>query len=348
MKKKYINYKIQKDDNGNMTIVASDETLDRMGEVVPLDSWDLTNYKKNPVLLVDHEYKVANIVGRATNIKLDQKALTFTPEFHGLTQLSKEVEAMVNGDFAPAVSVGFLPHGPSGDGEKTMNELLEISFVSVPANPNALALAMKSFDEKQEKAVEDWLKVKGPVADELAADEVMEQKCAYLHEVFEIMYAFSDVYMDEATPVDDIGKLLIETAGLLTDFANNPTTEDDEETETDPTMAGIKIYSKKAVATLVEELAALKEGRVLSGSNRDKISECSIALKQAATLLDDLLNASNTNSDKASDEHKGRATEVVNEVSVPKKARSSVLRALQDINKTTNVMLRELKENAQS
>lgn len=289
MNKKYIQCKLQKADNGDITIVASDETLDRMGEVVPVESWDLKNYKKNPVLLVDHDYKVSNIVGRAKNLKLSESALTFTPEFHGLTQLAKEVEAMVLNDFAPAVSVGFMPKAPTKDGQKITNELLEISFVSVPANPNALALAMKSIDEAQEKQVEEWVQKELPAEpEEDEADPVVETKMVSMTE------SFADT-----------------------------------------------------LAKSMDELAELKEGRVLSGKSRAKITECSTALKQAATLLDGLLEATNGDQD-GGEQGKSREPEKEHETTVPKKVPSSVVRALQDINRNTNILLEQLKKPAQS
>ena len=157
MEKQYLQFKVAEATKEKMTIVASDETLDRYGEVVPLDAWDFKNYKKNPVLLVDHDYKISNIVGRANNLKVDKGSFTFEPEFHNITQLAKEVQEMVEKGWAPAVSVGFLPHGPKKDGDKGLNELLEISFVAVGANPNALALAMKSIDDKQTAKIKEWV-----------------------------------------------------------------------------------------------------------------------------------------------------------------------------------------------
>ena len=62
MEKQYLQFKVAEATKEKMTIVASDETLDRYGEVVPLDAWDFKNYKKNPVLLVDHDYKISKIV----------------------------------------------------------------------------------------------------------------------------------------------------------------------------------------------------------------------------------------------------------------------------------------------
>jgi len=287
MEKQYINCKIQKADNGDLTIVASDETVDRMGEVVPIDAWDLGNYKKNPVLLVDHDYKVSNIVGRAKNIKIDGKSLTFTPEFHDITQLAKEVRAMVESDFAPAVSVGFLPHGAQKDGGKIKNELLEISFVSVPANPNALALAMKGINDVQVKEISEWVE-----------KEVT----------------------DDATDQPEI------TAEVKT-----------------VTMS-MDLYD--SIGKQIDELATLKEGRVISGKNRTKILDCSNALKQVAALLDDLLETT-TSGEKDGDElNKGREVELVKEQSakVATPNASAVLRALQDINKTSNVLLSQLKK----
>lgn len=138
--KSYIEARLEKS-GGTIEFVASDETLDRQGEVIPIDSWDLANFKRNPVLLVNHDYQVQNIVGRAENVRIDKRAgkaaLLFEPIFHGITQLAREVEAMVQEGILNTVSVGFLRSGPSKDGDKPHNELMEISFVPVPANPRA-------------------------------------------------------------------------------------------------------------------------------------------------------------------------------------------------------------------
>lgn len=304
--KQFLQFNIKAVKDGELTIVASDETLDRMGEVIPLESWDLKNYKKNPVLLVDHEYVVGNIVGRAKNLKIGDKQMTFTPEFHGLTQLSQEVEKMVKSDFAPAVSVGFLPHGPAKDGDKGSNELLEISFVAVPANPNALALAMKAFKPEQESEIKSWLQKATPTAADLikTIDPLVDQAETAIT-------AISDA-LDAAGEVDD----------------------GDES----------KAVLKDKLKILQTELAEVKEGRVLSGKNRELIANCSTALKAAVSLLEDLLAASEPNKGKENAEHKGRDTKVEHGKGAPNnKARLSVVRALQDINKNSNFLLSELK-----
>jgi len=159
MEKQFIEAKLQKSGD-KITFVASDETLDRAGEVIPINSWDLTNFMLNPVLLVDHDSRVENIVGLAKNIRFDGKKLLFDPQFHSITEAAKMVRQMVDEEILNTVSVGFIPHGPAKDGDTGRNELLEISFVSLPANPQAQRLkgmAANVTDEEKMK-VKAWAK----------------------------------------------------------------------------------------------------------------------------------------------------------------------------------------------
>jgi hypothetical protein len=167
MDKKFIEAKLEKLADGKLEFVATDETLDRQGEVIPIDSWDLGNFKKNPVLLVNHDYKVQNIVGRAENLRFmdrgGKKMMTFEPVFHGITQLAREVEAMVRETILNTVSVGFMRRAPGQDGDKQLNELMEISFVPVPANPGAeriKSLIDPKLSTEDEKAVKDFAEQK--------------------------------------------------------------------------------------------------------------------------------------------------------------------------------------------
>lgn len=288
MTKQYLQFKVAEATKEKMTIVASDETLDRYGEVVPLEAWDLRNFKKNPVLLVDHDYRMSAIVGRAKNLKVGDKQFTFEPEFHNITQLAVEVQKMVEEGFAPTVSVGFLPHGPKKDGDTGTNELLEISFVAVPANPNALVLqnGLKAVKPDQETKIKEWVE-----KDE--SKNIMEEN--------------SDT----------------QTVTMTKEFADELQTQ---------------------AASLITEVAELKEGRVLSGKNRTKITEGVSALKQAAAVLEDLLEATDTNPEKGADNSKGRQTAVEDEPLVPNKARGTILRVLQDINRDTNTAIAKLKQ----
>jgi hypothetical protein len=45
-----------KDDNGTFDVIISTEDLDRSGEIVRQNGWELTNYKNNPIVLFGHNY----------------------------------------------------------------------------------------------------------------------------------------------------------------------------------------------------------------------------------------------------------------------------------------------------
>lgn len=153
---------------GRMIAVASDETRDRSGEVVPIAKWQLDNFKANPVLLWAHDYSLPPI-GIAKNIKVVKKQLIFEPVFHGITQHSREVAEMFEQAVMNSFSVGFMPN-------EAGNELLEISAVPVPANPSARILE-KSIEQAKEKAaeVESWVAEKA-IENEAVSKSVIPYK----------------------------------------------------------------------------------------------------------------------------------------------------------------------------
>lgn len=181
MSKLFLKAEIRKQGD-TIEFIASDETLDRHGDKVPIDGWDLKNYKRNPVLLVNHDYRVQNIVGKAKNLRVEGKKLIFEPQLHELTDLAKEVTAMVQEGYLSTVSVGFLPHWPDTEqgkkGGAVMNELLEISFVPVPANPRAERIKSLAREEELEQEAQE--KLKDFLAPEEEEETVEEEKGAEL------------------------------------------------------------------------------------------------------------------------------------------------------------------------
>lgn len=123
--------------------IASDDVMDRDGEIISIDGWDLRNFKSNPVLLWLHNRATGHDgrpIGRATSIgyrEIDgKKRLVFTPEFDDTTQFNRETKAMVDKGLLNCFSVGFLPKEKI-DNRFTKQELLEISLVPVPSNAGA-------------------------------------------------------------------------------------------------------------------------------------------------------------------------------------------------------------------
>lgn len=161
---------------GKMLAIATDETLDRHGESLPIDSWDLKNFKKNPVLLWSHDY-YAPPVGIAKNIKVKDGKMTFEPVFHEITQAAKEVKKLFEEGIMNSFSVGFIPHNLK-DGKMSL-ELLEISAVAVPANPSAIMIekSMKSIGEDDKKNIVEWVQCEVKAeGDEAPAEDIAKDE----------------------------------------------------------------------------------------------------------------------------------------------------------------------------
>ena len=45
-------------DNRTITLIASDESIDRDGDIISAKGWELKNYLKNPIFLWVHQYSI--------------------------------------------------------------------------------------------------------------------------------------------------------------------------------------------------------------------------------------------------------------------------------------------------
>jgi HK97 family phage prohead protease len=136
--------------DGKLTAVASNPTLDRDGEIIVPSAFlkDLGRYRANPVILAAHTHRsmdgTPTIIGRADMVRVENNALIFEMTF-AETPVAQQWQSLYEGGFAKAFSVGFL--GKEGAYDKarqgftwTRVELLEISAVPVPSNPESLRL----------------------------------------------------------------------------------------------------------------------------------------------------------------------------------------------------------------
>lgn len=146
--------------NRTITFVASTQTEDRYGDCVMVEGWDTSNYAKNPVFLWAHDSSqlpIGKCVGLAKQMG-SKPALVQKIQFATADEnpFAENVWKLYKGGYLSAVSVGFIPHemslrmdeetGYITGYDMTKQELLELSAVPVPANPEALALAMKSSE----------------------------------------------------------------------------------------------------------------------------------------------------------------------------------------------------------
>jgi uncharacterized protein len=137
--------------------IASTEDEDRDKDIIRLSGWDWKNFKKNPVIPWSHDYWEPPI-GKAISIKKDaeKKRLIFKPQFDYNDEYAMKIFNKYKNGFLTSFSVGFIglefnwrdeDNKWYGGREFTKQELLEISAVTVPANPHATT-DLRSMDHK--------------------------------------------------------------------------------------------------------------------------------------------------------------------------------------------------------
>lgn len=132
--------------------VASSNAVDRYGDIIEQD-WLLGDYWKNPVLLWAHNSRLPPI-GKVTafDVAPDKTRTIAQAELlpEGLDPFTDQLAKLVEGGHLRAVSVGFLPGSETDRRDEkgnwagyvySQNKLVELSLVSVPANPDAVQLA---------------------------------------------------------------------------------------------------------------------------------------------------------------------------------------------------------------
>ena len=142
--------------------IFSDGTVDRHGDTVDPNGWVTDNFVKGGgPLLWAHQYNSPPL-GKVTGVETSNGRLRGTVEFTpvGMSAFNDMIFNMTAGGFLNATSVGFAPKDFDYNEErggidfKSM-ELLEVSVVPVPANPNALIEARSAGIDLRE--LEKWI-----------------------------------------------------------------------------------------------------------------------------------------------------------------------------------------------
>ncbi len=182
-KKRFVSATITEKDSGDnsFTAVASTASEDRHGEVIDVSGWNLKNFKKNPVLLWAHDHTIPAI-GKVKRIWISNGRLMFKGIWQEATEMGRAAKSLVEGGFINSFSVGFLPYEMDGN-TYTKQELLEISLVNVPANPDAMMMAYKSLKEAGIK--QEVMKDLGMPVEVLDKLELLDKDVANLTEKVE-------------------------------------------------------------------------------------------------------------------------------------------------------------------
>ncbi len=201
-----------------VSFVASSATPDRYGDIIDQKGWVLDNYKKNPVVLLNHDSNQLPI-GKG-NVYLRDDKLVIDVEFDSEDERAKEVERKAKKGFMNAVSVGFRPlesksrsELPSDNkyyGQRGMYyskaELLEVSIVTIPANGEATMLEQKFYNAMKEEILKE---VKAAMQDNLIVNKhilnVKEEDDRYIVE-----FAKPEMEMEEEAMKEEEEKAMEE------------------------------------------------------------------------------------------------------------------------------------------
>lgn len=278
-KTQFLKAKVQLKENGKgITVIATDETLDRHGDVLPIDQWDLTKFMLAPRMLVDHDHTVASIVGKWGNIRIEGKALLMDADFHGITDLAKAVEEMVMKGYLDTVSVGFIWHGAERDGDRPSFELIETSWVTVPANPSARVvkdLLSKSLTSEEKEAVKEF--DGGDIeSDDLLPEDDEEPIVEEGEEPTNAPAASESV-----PPVEEEERSLISSIETFKAFDTDEKNKDVAKVECSVQFVRELILASEQLSTLTESgVSAERSARIMKASLKEAAGIVSHALRE--------------------------------------------------------------------
>lgn len=232
-KKKKLGY-VKAVDEAERSVTAYVSTFewDRAGERFAKGAWNLENFLKNPVVLLQHDNR-SFPVGKAVSVVEDETGLLAKTIFHEETEEARVTFNLFKQKFLHAFSVGFIPKNymmePMPDGKSkgvvfTDAELYEYSPVSVPMNPGATVnrevaeMVVKVFGDGVLKKVGDDSFLVLPEVAPVRADEP-EDLVAALKQIKELARMVKGKPMDESKlsllkgTVDVLHEALVEAHG---------------------------------------------------------------------------------------------------------------------------------------
>lgn len=237
----------------DITATVSTSTVDRQGDVIVPTGIDLANYKRNPVILWAHNY-FALPVGKCIGISVNDDKVSMRIKW-AAHEFAQTVKTMYADGFLSAFSVGFMPREVTemtGNGRAGYDyeacELLEVSGVPVPANPEALV---------EGRAAELFVKAlqgPAPMATPPTAPAAPE------------------------APIDEARKAAQDAADAA---AAQPPLDV-------PPLRIVPVLGFKDIDQYADALSMLKENRVVTGRHLRALNETVVALQAAVKALDEI------------------------------------------------------------
>ena len=139
----------------NPFVVTDENSINLYGFRVMTDGIDLTQFKRNPIMLYMHQRKQWNpsgdeVIGKWEAIAKKDGQLLMTPKFDEAEEFAKKIKGKVERNFIKMSSIGFRVIETSNDPKHMLQgqtrptvmkcKLVEVSIVDVGANDNAMKL----------------------------------------------------------------------------------------------------------------------------------------------------------------------------------------------------------------
>lgn len=155
---------VQKDGRVLTTGIGNRSKADRCDELIPPEAWDLENYLKNPIFLLEHDRDKP--IGYCTSIEakkdvgLVYEAIIGDSDLADLTDDQKKARSLLKQNILRMNSVGFIPHVIEYDEDLDLIryikvELLEISLVAIPMQQDSAVTSVKSRGHDMSKKKEE-------------------------------------------------------------------------------------------------------------------------------------------------------------------------------------------------
>jgi HK97 family phage prohead protease len=149
------------DEERNAVIMASDESVDRSGDIIRSDGWILENFMKNGSVIYGHD-KDKLPVAKPIEAKVADKQLMIKVKFadKGTSEWTDAVYSLVQQGILKGASVGFSSMEKEANKETggrifKKQELVELSLTPIPANANAMVVAKEFPVEIAKRLIEE-------------------------------------------------------------------------------------------------------------------------------------------------------------------------------------------------
>jgi len=205
---------LMKQPDGKYIAVLSDDSIDRDGDIIGKSALNKVINDDNGVvsILVDHKNEVNNLVGHWVNRRMEvidgHNALVAEPKFYLSNPQAQIIKGMLDDGAQMGISIGAIPseskkvklNGKTHT-EFTALELLEASFVAIPANKHAHAVAIAkslSLNKNEEVSTMTEEQIDKKLDDNVVTEELEKSnELETLQKEFDVFKTESDAELNK-------------------------------------------------------------------------------------------------------------------------------------------------------